>query len=455
MPLELARGTISTTLNHLRSAPDISNLQERVAAQSRVDDEIKRSLMAAGHTASDLTSLANVLLAASQDPRRQPIAFRLFEIAYGPSSLVATFQLPAEQRQRIREEARTRARPGDAQDAQVTQQGWWDDEAGYSWAGMILSNAAPPPPNPAHLRERHEEAIETYRRLAERGNANGKLGLGRLLQAQAVSGRLDAHTKDKVVQRVLQLWREAGEAGNAEAWYELGTVHLGGASVAVDESEAERCFVKGADLGHAGSHYALGVLYMRLAKPVQAHEHFHAAAERGDVQSQYNLGLHYLLQPSLHLQSAALVDGSKTLHQLHEERWGVKPDDVLARLWFERASAAHFAPALMNLAALLHEGRGNPPPPSTSSSSSKDSVAETASGATHLTRSQQLQYSAALYAKVVSMGSVSSSLPGSNAGGGGLARFGLDRESAEAMVKLANEEMEKVNKALQEMQGEA
>lgn len=166
---------------------------------------------------------------------------------------------------------------------------------------------------------------------------------------------------------------------------------------------------------HAGCHYALGVLYTRQTQPKLAHTHFLKAAEHGDVQSQYNVGLHYLLQ-------------SPSTPAEHEKKWGVTPDDTLARRYFEQASLHHFAPALMNLAALLHEYRGNPPPGS----------------AHHLSDEQQLRYSAALYAKVVSIGSTSSTPGAAQA----LVRFGLNKHSAQEMVALAQKEMAKVNARL-------
>ena len=81
---------------------------------------------------------------------------------------------------------------------------------------------------------------------------------------------------------------------------------------------------------------------------------------------------------------------------------------------------------MMNLAGMLVEERGTQ----------------------DLERPQALRLGMALYAKIVAMGSASSSVPGGS-GQGGLAAFGMDRESAEQMVKLANTEMEKVAKILE------
>ena len=300
LPANQARQVAAQVLTQLRTAPELS-AAERQKLQDETDASVKSTLASGGGEASSLRQLGSAMLQLSQDPRRGPIAFRIFEIAYA----------------------------------------WGDDDAGYSWAGMVLANQAPPPPD-GNMRARHAQAIETYKQLAERGNPSGKLGVGRLLLSQVIKGHLDKPTKAAVIQRLTQLWSEAGDAGLAEAWYELGTLYLGGKHVGEDEPRARDYFERGAQLHHPGSHYALGVL---CSKQDAAHskqaalDHFLAAAERGDVQSMYNVGVRYLLQPGAATAHPSFKSGDATLKDIHRAMWGVHPDDQLARQWFERASA--------------------------------------------------------------------------------------------------------------------
>ncbi|PWN47623.1 hypothetical protein IE53DRAFT_364539 [Violaceomyces palustris] len=400
--------------NCLRSAPDIKLKEAKIRQQSEVDEIVKGDFQSNGLTAQDLRRLGTSLLLCSNDPRRQPIAFRLFAIAYG-GHLIGLDASQAPDSVKFAADSQSK---GDS--------AWCDDDAGYSWAGMVLSNAAPPPPD---------------------GN-----------------GSMDKSTKEQVISRIIGLWKEAGSSGVGDAWFELGNLYLSEKHVPKDEDLAYEHFQEGAKLSHPPSHCALGVLHSLRANITNQSEkrehleksfhHFLQAAQKGDVQSMYNVGVSYLLQapPEPRFPPSYVKQSSVSLRERHLEGWGVEPDDILARSWFEKAAARNFAPAIMNLAGMLVEGRGNP----------EAVFVEGTDGATPqkdgpyaginlpgrpLTRIESLRLSMALYAKIVAMGSASSSIPGGSRGG--LAAFGVDREGAEEMVKVARREMDRIEKMVE------
>lgn len=144
---EQACSLLSKLLVQLRTTADLASAADRQAYQSSVDADIISSSKEGGFDAQDLSQLANVLLSASADPRRQPLAFRLFQVAH--------------------------------------QAGF--DDAGYYWASMVLQNTAPPPPS-GDSKGRVQEAVTLYQQLSAAGNARGSLGVARLLLQRVQRG---------------------------------------------------------------------------------------------------------------------------------------------------------------------------------------------------------------------------------------------------------------------------
>lgn len=150
MKYSQACSLLSKVLVQLRTTADLASSADRQAYQSSVDAEIIASIKAWGLSAGDLTQIANTLLSASADPRRQPLAFRLFEVAHQSGS----------------------------------------DDAGYFWASMVLQNTAPPPPS-GDLKARMQQAVNLYQELSAAGNARGSAGVARLLLQRVQRGQVD------------------------------------------------------------------------------------------------------------------------------------------------------------------------------------------------------------------------------------------------------------------------
>jgi TPR repeat protein len=86
------------------------------------------------------------------------------------------------------------------------------------------------------------EAERWFRDAAERGNAAALVNLGMMYEERPGGAATAA-----------QFYRRAADFGQAEATFRLGELHLRGAGVDQDFSEATRLFIKAAGLGHAGA----------------------------------------------------------------------------------------------------------------------------------------------------------------------------------------------------------
>lgn len=121
-------------------------------------------------------------------------------------------------------------------------------------------------------------------------------------------------------------------------------------------------------IGNVRAHHALGILHSQADGPSisaeekaeklqKSYHHFLSAAEMGDTQSAHNVGVRHLLTevpfPQEDSQGAGSVNGEQVgMSQeeknmeaalmdaiaMHEQRWGVKPDDDIAKRWFGVAS---------------------------------------------------------------------------------------------------------------------
>lgn len=216
-----------------------------------------------------------------------------------------------------------------------------DNDAGYSWATMVLEGMAPSDEEP---KRQADEAMALYADLARKGHPQALFGLGRVLLAQIT---LAPETAKERIPRVIELWQRAGKGGMPDAWYELGRLHQSGQYFDQDLDKALTCFEHGARTGSALSCHALGVLHSARAKQKQetgdhsgaqqatllSNRYFLQAAQKGHAPSAYNMGLRYLL-PEEH---DPLVSREK-LRDAHQARWGLTPDDRSAREWFAAAS---------------------------------------------------------------------------------------------------------------------
>lgn len=220
-----------------------------------------------------------------------------------------------------------------------------DDDAGYSWATMVMEGMVPAANKELEVAQA-EKATQTYSQLARKGHAQAQFGMGRLVLAKILSQKEpSSEPQHKQVQMAVDLWQSAGRNGYADAWFELGQLFHQGQLVPRDKSRALTYFEHGARGGSAMACHALGTLYLARAKKfveqsaqaeasknsALAARYFLQAAQKGHAASAYNVGLLYLLPPG--------ADNNKETKEQHKIRHGVQPDDQNAREWFSAAAS--------------------------------------------------------------------------------------------------------------------
>ncbi|CDU24790.1 uncharacterized protein SPSC_04623 [Sporisorium scitamineum] len=357
---EQACSLLSKLLVQLRTTADLASAADRQAYQSSVDADIISSSKEGGFDAQDLSQLANVLLSASADPRRQPLAFRLFQVAH--------------------------------------QAGF--DDAGYYWASMVLQNTAPPPPS-GDSKGRVQEAVTLYQQLSAAGNARGSLGVARLL-LQRVQRGVDKAQWPALIEQAVNLYTQAGDKGLAEAWYDLALLFQESRFNPPDQKRARDYLNKGAQLGHPGCLFALGMDHLldsQTGDKSEAFRLFNQAAEQGDAQSMFQVGSFYFLDRDKMAQHPDVTGGDKTMKQAHKDTFGVDANDVEARFWLEQSAQSDYPPSILQLATLLGQHRA------------LDPGAHQEHGLRTIDEAQADQLSYALLAKLLAILKTSGNLP--------------------------------------------
>lgn len=216
-----------------------------------------------------------------------------------------------------------------------------DDDAGYSWATMVLEGLIQGATDPSRAAD---EAMELYATLARKGHPQALFGMGRVLLAQIEATPDTAASR---MPRVIELWERAGKSGMPDAWFELGRMYQGTPYLDRDTDRMQECFEQGARAGSTQCCYALGVQHAARADELReqnnhkaAHEaitlsnrYFLQAAQHGHAPSAYNMGLRYLLTDAADASSA-----TEEQKRAHQSQWGVVPDDRSAREWFAAAA---------------------------------------------------------------------------------------------------------------------
>lgn len=321
MEQSAARNLLVKLLVQLRTISELPSPTERQAYQAAVDEEILAAIKTSGHTAKDLLQFASSLLTMSSDPRRQPLAFRLFQIAHKAG----------------------------------------DGDAGFYWASMVLQNTAPPPPS-GDSKARVNEALTLYQELSAAGNALGSLGVARLILQKIQRGQVDKAQWPGLVEQAAQLCIKAGETGLSEAWYELAQMYQEDFSFSPSDTDKVKLYLqKGADMGHSGCLYSLGTLRLLDSSSDSkklSFDLFHQAAVQGDAQSMFQVGSFYFLDREKMAKHPDVVGGDRTMKQVHKDTFGLDADDVNARYWFERSVETDYPPSMLQLAQLLGQHRG-------------------------------------------------------------------------------------------------
>jgi hypothetical protein len=142
--------------------------------------------------------------------------------------------------------------------------------AGGAGAGALEDGMA------AYLRGDHATAHRLLRPLADQGDANAQILLGRMYsQGQGV-------TQDYAL--AMQWFRKAADQGYGVAQSSLGLMYEEGRGVTQDYALAMQWFRKAADQGYANAQILLGVMYSQgqgMAQDnVRAHMWYNLAASR-------------------------------------------------------------------------------------------------------------------------------------------------------------------------------
>lgn len=479
IPQPSAREIVSIILQQLRDGVDVKSREEAIELEQKSNEKVKDVINKNNLKSASLHQFTVSLLKHSRDPRRLPIASRLFIIAFDRDPLT----MPDPTAVTMQEGSPLHT---------ATQ--WGTNAAGYNWASMVLSGQASPPVG-LHLlqrgsaearesiKEQQAAAIRVYATLATQGDAQGMLGMGKILLASARKtddGKEDEQTQkaqsEMMRNRAVLLWTKAGEKGLSEAWFELGLLSLNSMKEGVAEEEnvkhsqsAQGYFEQGAEKDNVRCHHALAIMLSQRAMMdnstpssperklclEKAVEHFQKAANLGDGQSAHEVGMRFLLRQEM-LEEIGLGSESdgrdaekvrKQAEERHLALWGVHPNDVTAKEWFSKGSDAGFMPAMMNYAGMLYEGRGAPP-------------ISSGEGEANVIRLKELKKAESLYAKVAAQAGIMAqqqqkSMANAGSGGGG---GGNDDQMASAsaqmtaeMATFAQDALGKVQEAMKEL----
>ena len=85
--------------------------------------------------------------------------------------------------------------------------------------------------------------------------------------------------------KAFELWRQAGELGNAAAYYNIGYAYYSGNGVEVDKRKARYYYELAAMKGHAGARYSLGLVEDMKGNTERAIKHHMIAIRSGDIRS--------------------------------------------------------------------------------------------------------------------------------------------------------------------------
>jgi TPR repeat protein len=99
----------------------------------------------------------------------------------------------------------------------------------------------------------YAKAMELWRPLAEKGNADAQYRVGSMYAEGKGVERNDA--------TALTWFKRAAEGGNAAAQYNVGASYAGGVGVAQDDAEAAKWFKRAANQGMPFAELNLGLLY--------------------------------------------------------------------------------------------------------------------------------------------------------------------------------------------------
>ncbi|KAK9906721.1 hypothetical protein WJX75_006842 [Coccomyxa subellipsoidea] len=217
----------------------------------------------------------------------QPVAEQVVELARQPGSL------PYVERMRLSAGASWRGHP--TREQQVLHYQWFADlgsaEAQRALGQMLTTGVQRDP----------EQAFRYFRQAAEAGDADAMAHLGHMY----ANGVGVAASNESA----LEWFDRAARRNHPSGQYGLGYLHLSGYGVPKDAKKAFKYFTSAAEQGHVESWFHLGVMHLNgwgtNINAQQALNYFSMASKLGHVLAQYNLAM-------LHLQGSAADKGGCT-----------------------------------------------------------------------------------------------------------------------------------------------
>jgi hypothetical protein len=125
-------------------------------------------------------------------------------------------------------------------------------------------------------REREKKNFEKDRRLAEQGDADAQVRIGREY------GRYYSRVVAKDYKEALKWYKLSAAQGNAEAQYELGGIYQQGYGVVLqDYKEAIRWYKLSAEQGYGPAQNGLGNIFKILQEYTKSHKWYNIAGANG------------------------------------------------------------------------------------------------------------------------------------------------------------------------------
>lgn len=199
------------------------------------------------------------------------------------------------------------------------------------------------------------ESISWFTKAAVAGNIEAQFELGKMY--------LGIFGVEQDKEKALKWLEKASENGNVEASYELGEIYYGKDAFLqiVDISRAKEYYRRGAEKSHLNSMQKLAVILDCYGSREEACEWYLKAAELGDAESMYRIGIAYSIGKGVPendvlaakwLLKAADMGHPKAQRQIGEfylHGWGVEENEQKGLEWLSKASKNGNVEALFDL----------------------------------------------------------------------------------------------------------
>ena len=137
------------------------------------------------------------------------------------------------------------------------------------------------------------KAVYWLRKASKQGDVTAQSGLGAMLSmGQGIEGETQSY------EEALNWLQKAAKKGDVDAIRNLGGMYYYGRGVQKDDAEAERHFLKAAELGHPGAQLNMGVRYKNSPEPniPMAEKWFRKAANQGDDAFNEKVGYRFAIR---------------------------------------------------------------------------------------------------------------------------------------------------------------